>query len=114
MRWIEVRTMKRPTSLLVAGVLLAACAHASSPASPPPAPDAPVTGASQCARNESPIGVATMRPDGALVLNLRTGPPGPMGEAQMVYLTTHEDYGMIQRHVGAMRPGESRPVCPFE
>ncbi len=59
------------------------------------------------------IGQATMEADGTLVLTLRAQSPGAIGDGQLRYAPTHAQYQSILRHVGAIRPGESRPVAPF-
>lgn len=77
-----------------------------------------VAGAVQTAR-EAPrsIGVATMSPDGTLVLDLRAqsdgGPGGATGDARLVYSPDHPDYRRLLDHIGPLRPGESRPVPPW-
>lgn len=58
----------------------------------------------------SSIGVALMKDDGTLVLDLR-GPGG--AEARMTYATTDERYASILEHLGGIAPGETKPVPPW-
>lgn len=61
-----------------------------------------------------PIGVATLRPDRTLVLQLRAaGPGGARGDAQLEFPPTHPRYAELLKHVGALQPGESKPVPPW-
>jgi hypothetical protein len=57
-----------------------------------------------------PIGVARMRPDGTLELDLR-GPGG--AEARTVYPPSHAEYNQVLAHLGGMKPGEEKPVPPW-
>ncbi len=61
------------------------------------------------------IGQASMRPDGTIVLDLRAAQPGgAIGDAQLTYAPSHRDYQMILKHLGGLKPGEVKPVPPFE
>lgn len=60
------------------------------------------------------IGVATMKPDGTLVLELRAeGEGGAVGDAMLVFPPTHPRYQEMLAHLGAIKPGQSKPVPPF-
>ncbi len=60
------------------------------------------------------IGVATMEADGTIVLQLRAeGPGAALGDARLSYPRTHKDYDMVLKHVGGLKPGESKPVAPW-
>ncbi len=60
------------------------------------------------------IGSATMSADGTITLDLRaTGPGGLTGDARFVYPRGHKDYEKILRHLGGLRPGETKPVPPW-
>jgi len=60
------------------------------------------------------VGMATMEPDGTLVLNMRaTGPGGMVGDGQMVVAPDDQNYSDILAHLGGMAPGESKPVPPW-
>jgi hypothetical protein len=62
----------------------------------------------------APIGVATMEPDGTIVLRLRaTGPGGLHGEGLMRYPVSDARYRDILRHIGPLEPGETKPVPPW-
>lgn len=61
------------------------------------------------------IGSAFMRPDGTLELLLRaTDGGGLVGDARLVYPPAHPKYGEILKHLGEMKPGDTRPVPPWE
>lgn len=60
------------------------------------------------------IGVATMLPDGTIVLELRaTGAGGTVGHGRLTYPPQHPDHAMVLRHLGGLRPGETKPVPPW-
>ena len=60
------------------------------------------------------IGVATMDPDGTIVLQLRAeGPGGAIGDALLRYPPSHEEYKEVLTHLGGLKPGESKPVPPW-
>lgn len=60
------------------------------------------------------IGVATMEADGTIVLQLRAEGPGPvLGDGRLTYPRRHKDYDMVLKHVGGLKPGESKPVPPW-
>lgn len=66
------------------------------------------------AEASAPIGTATMQADGTLILDLRAeGPGGAVGHSRLVYPPDHPDYRSVLDHIGALRPGESRPVPPW-
>jgi hypothetical protein len=84
----------------VAGLLLLA-AGATLPA-------CKVEAESLVAVDAESIGIATMKPDGTIVLDLHkpalsilTYPPG------------HPQYDEIVRHLGGMKPGESKLIPPW-
>ena len=65
------------------------------------------------ARTDS-IGVATMDPDGTIVLQLRAeGPDGVLGDALIRYPPSHKDYKDVLAHLGGLKPGQSKPVPPW-
>ena len=62
------------------------------------------------------IGMATMEPDGTLVLQLRAEEdPGDdaIGDALITYAPSHPDYASVLAHIGGLLPGEEKPVPPF-
>lgn len=67
------------------------------------------------AQAPAPIGTATMQPDGTIILDLRAGggAGGPVGDARIAYPPSHPEYQAILRHLGGLRPGETKPVRPF-
>ena len=60
------------------------------------------------------IGVATMMPDGTIVLRLRaTGPGGMVGDGVLTYPPSDSHYAEILQHLGGMNPGETKSVRPW-
>lgn len=92
------RGMARGLGLGLAALVLGAQAPAGKPGGQAPAS----------------IGSATMEPDGTIILQLRAGGGGgPVGDGRFAYPPSHAQYQMILRHLGGLRPGETRPVPPF-
>jgi len=58
------------------------------------------------------IGMASMEPDGTLVLQLRAEGPG-VGDALLRYTKNDPHYQEVLKHIGGLRPGESKPVPPW-
>lgn len=65
-----------------------------------------------CEKVES-IGVATMTEDGTITLRLRSLPPGPIAEGTMSYRPGDPQYEEVKRHLGGIKPGETKPVRPW-
>lgn len=60
------------------------------------------------------IGVATMRPDGTILLQLRAeGADGLEGDALLTYPPTDPEYENVLQHLGGLTPGQSKPVPPW-
>ena len=60
------------------------------------------------------IGTATMRGDGAIILSLRAeGPGGIVGDGQVTYPRSHPKYQEVLAHLGGLKPGQSKPVPPW-
>lgn len=63
---------------------------------------------------QSSIGLATMQKDGTIILNLRAEDgDGMIGDARLVYPTSHPEYQKILQHLGGLLPGENKPVPPW-
>ncbi len=61
------------------------------------------------------IGRATMGDDETIVLVLRAvGPNGETGVGRLEYPKSHAQYNDILKHLGGLKPGESKPVPPFD
>ncbi len=60
-----------------------------------------------------PIGKATMKPDGTIVLDLYNTGPGPKGGARFTYPPGHPDYEKVDKHIGGIKKGEERLVPPW-
>jgi hypothetical protein len=83
--------MRRRAAL--AGCVLACAARAQ----PPPAS----------------IGTARMASDGTIILDLVARDGATVGQGRLTYPPGHPDHAMILRHLGGLRPGETKPVPPF-
>jgi membrane-bound lytic murein transglycosylase B len=59
------------------------------------------------------IGSATMKADGTIQLMLRAEGGGAVGDALLVYPKTHPKYEYVLKHLGGLKPGQSKPVPPF-
>ncbi len=59
------------------------------------------------------IGTARMEADGTIVLDLIARQDGTTGHGRLIYPRGHADYDMILRHLGGLRPGETKAVPPF-
>jgi hypothetical protein len=100
---------RRPPCLSRAGLLAAvlstplACAGSSSDGAAP----------SSTASGRPPIGIATMLPDGTLVLDLTTRAGGMIGHAHFTYAPSDPKYDATLRHIGGLRPGEHKNVPPW-
>jgi hypothetical protein len=56
-----------------------------------------------------------MLPDGTILLELRAeGAGGLRGEGRFRYPPGHPRYQAVLRHLGGLRPGESKPVPPWD
>lgn len=61
------------------------------------------------------IGVATMTDDGTITLLLRAqSPKGDLGDALLSYRKSDPKYAGILKHLGGLKPGEEKPVPPFD
>jgi hypothetical protein len=61
------------------------------------------------------IGQATMEADGTIVLYLRAQASGSAasGDAVIRYPPDHPQYRSILEHLGGLRPGQTKPVRPW-
>jgi hypothetical protein len=65
-------------------------------------------------QRQASIGRATMEPNGTIVLQLReVRPVGIVGDALLRYPPDHPQYRSVLEHLGGMRPGENKPVPPW-
>ena len=62
---------------------------------------------------EDPIGTATMREDGTIVLDLFAESGSMRGQARFTYPPDHEQYGEIVQHLGGLESGQTKPVPPW-
>ena len=61
------------------------------------------------------IGVANMSEDGTITLLLRAqSEKGDLGDAMLTYQRSDPNYAGILKHLGGMKPGEEKPVPPFD
>lgn len=64
---------------------------------------------------DSSIGMATMESSGDLRLTLRAeDPAGSVGDASFVYPKGHPKYDEILKHIGGLKPGQSKSVPPWD
>jgi hypothetical protein len=55
-----------------------------------------------------------MKPDGTIVLQLRaTDDSGAIGDGLITYLPGDPRYAEVLKHLGGLKPGESKPVPPW-
>jgi len=59
------------------------------------------------------IGTASMKPDGTIELLLRAEGGGAVGDALIVYPKRHPRYGFVLKHLGGLKPGQTKAVPPF-
>lgn len=61
------------------------------------------------------IGTATMKDDGTIIMMLRAEDPsgGAMGDAMFIYKPDDPKYQEILKHLGGLKPGETKPVPPW-
>jgi hypothetical protein len=112
--------LQRASCVLLMGALFGACASNDGKATPPtaaaPAPTekpAPAPVEKEPPAMES-IGWATISEDGTITLDLQATGPNAVGEGRLVYAKDHAQYKEIAEHVGAIKPGERKPVAPFK
>jgi len=60
------------------------------------------------------IGMATMLPDGTIQLDLQANMEGRHGSTRVVYPKSHPSYADVLRHLGGMKPGETKLVPPWD
>lgn len=60
------------------------------------------------------IGTASMKEDGTIVLQLRSSEDGKVAEGYFEYPPGHPQYDAILEHVGGLKPGEEKPVPPWD
>lgn len=60
------------------------------------------------------IGVATMEPDGTIVLQLRAEGPGVIGDGLLRYPRGHAQYDEVLAHLGGLTVGQSKAVPPWD
>ena len=58
-------------------------------------------------------GTARMEDDGSLTLHLRLTSDGKEIDDTILYKTTDRGYDGVLRHLGGMRPGDSKPFRPW-
>jgi len=103
----HLRTFFGP-ALVRRGSLAILVLLSGSAASAPPAPE----NLPSC-ESVGSIGTAEMTPDGVIALYVVSIGPGPIAHGALSYPPNHPDYEMIKRHIGAISPGQTKPVPPF-
>lgn len=115
------RVNKLPAVCLALLVVALGCGHASlaasllpQPTSGSPANSVPVLIATPSdVKLPEQIGVATMDPDGTILLQLRAEGPGYIGDGLLRYRPGQAGYDAVRAHLPALRPGVTVPVPPF-
>lgn len=64
--------------------------------------------------NQESIGTAQIQPDGTIILRLRAVTGGTVGDGTLVYGPDSPDYQSILAHIGSIKPGETKPVRPWQ
>ena len=59
------------------------------------------------------IGIATMMPDGTIVLDLHGGRESNYAMGHFEYPPTHKDYDAMLKHLGGLAPGQKKGVPPW-
>jgi hypothetical protein len=59
------------------------------------------------------IGMAWMKPEGTIVLDLHSGRESDYTMAHFEYPPDHKDYRMVLVHLGGLAPGERKGVPPW-
>jgi hypothetical protein len=63
---------------------------------------------------DTAIGTATMTKDGTIILHLRSKEAhGTIAEARLVYRKSDKHYSEVLKHLGGLKPGQSKPVPPW-
>jgi len=70
----------------------------------------PPTGADHSPR---PIGMAMMKPDGTIVIDIYGGPETNYALGHVEYRPTDPNYGPVLDHLGGLKPGERKGVPPW-
>ena len=88
--------------------------HAHDRSAGPPTPTVALTKASAAPkeRAQAPIGVAMMEGT-TIVLELQGSDGGRTVHGRFVYPPSHRHYEAVRNHLGAMKPGEQKPVPPW-
>lgn len=97
---------------ILAGLLVLPVACRCKNTTPGPANTPASQPAATPAAGES-IGAATMKPDGTIVLQLRAQTGSTVGDALFSYAPGHAKYNDVLKHLGGLKPGESKPVPPW-
>lgn len=106
---------RRPWLALVALASATVTLAPSSCGSAGSLPSADPPPAAQLSDPQGPIGTATMQADGTLILMLRAEDPSGAitGDAMFTYVPGTKDYEDVLKHIGGLKPGESKPVPPW-
>ncbi len=93
--------------VIVVALFALACSREGAPHPSPPESAAPSSGSTV---KPPSVGVARMRPDGTLELDLR-GPGG--AESRRIYPPTHADYKKTLDHLRGMKPRDEKAIPPW-
>jgi hypothetical protein len=59
------------------------------------------------------IGTASMSDDGTVTLHLTRSGDGQYANSELRYTTDDPKYGDVLKHIGGLKPGETKPVRPW-
>lgn len=65
-------------------------------------------------KKQTSIGTATMTKAGVIILDLRAETADGAGESRLTYTPANKQYNSILKHLGGLRPGQSKSVPPWE
>jgi hypothetical protein len=68
----------------------------------------------QSAHKVQSIGMASMSDDGTVTLRLTMTSDGRPADAVITYKVGHPRYEEVLRHLGGLKPGQVKPVPPWE
>lgn len=99
------------TAAVLALALMGSTTICAADLTPPPS----ATSAAPSSESSTPsIGIATMMPDGTIVLQLRgQADDGTVAETQLVIKPGDPTYASTLQHLGGLKPGETKPVPPW-
>ena len=76
---------------------------------------ASMVASAQTPSTEKPVlGTATIEPDGTIILHMFRTSDGRSALANLRYGVNTPHYKEVLDHIGSIKPGETKPVLPFD